>query len=114
MGLVEYRQGDVFLARLNPTKGREPGKDRPVIVVQSDGLNEADYPTCLIAPCSSVDMPETSIRPMVEDDCFDRKTYVLLDQVRAVDVEKRFIKKLGQLSQINKDRIISSLKDNIF
>jgi mRNA interferase MazF len=111
---VEYRQGDIFLARLNPAKGNEPGKDRPVIVVQGDALNEVNYPTCVIVPCSSVEMPETSIRPVLENDCFDKKTYALLDQLRAVDVDKRFMKKLGHLSEKNKAMIITSLKENIF
>jgi mRNA interferase MazF len=111
---MEYRQGDVFLARLNPAKGREPGKDRPVIIVQCNGLNEINYPTAVIVPCSSVEMPITLIRPVIEDDCFDRKTYVLLDQVRAVDVEKRLMKKIGHLSKENSHRLINSLKENIF
>lgn len=105
-----YRQGDVFLARLSPTKGREPGKDRPVIVIQSNGLNEAEYPTCIIAPCSSIEMPETSIRPSIVENFFDKKTFVLLDQIRAVDVPKRFLKKLGHLSNKNLDIILEALK----
>jgi mRNA interferase MazF len=111
---MEYRQGDVFLARLNPSKGKEPGKDRPVIIVQGDALNEVDYPTCIVVPCSSVEMPETSIRPFIQDDCFNKKTYALLDQLRAVDVKKRFLKKIGQLSKENKKVIMDSLKENIF
>jgi mRNA interferase MazF len=113
MVLVDYRQGDVFLARLNPAKGKEPGKDRPVIVIQSDALNEIDYPTCVIVPCSSVEMPETSIRPVIDDNCFNKKTYALLDQLRAVDVSKRFMKKIGHLSEKNKQLLINSLKENI-
>lgn len=110
---MNYKQGEVYLARLNPSKGNEPGKDRPVIVVQSDGLNEANYPTCIIVPCSSVDMPETIIRPIINEDFFDKKTYALLDQVRAVDVAKRFLKKVGQLSDKNLSLVIASLKNLI-
>lgn len=110
---MKYKQGDVFLARLNPAKGNEPGKDRPVVVVQSDALNEAGYPTCIVVPCSSVEMPETSIRPVIDDPCFKRKTYVLLDQIRAIDVEKRFMKKIGELSLENKSSLVSALKNYI-
>ena len=105
-----YRQGDVFLARLNPSKGNEPGKDRPVVVVQSNELNEIGYPTCIVVPCSSVDMPVTSIRPVIEEIFFKKKTYALLDQVRTVDVSKRFLKKVGHLSEVNLSIILSSLK----
>ena len=111
---MDYKQGDVFLARLNPSKGNEPGKDRPVIVLQSDALNEVNYPTCIIAPCSSVEMPETLIRPIVSGSCFNKKTYALLDQVRSIDVEKRFMKRIGTLSSEAKDSLLQSLKENIF
>lgn len=111
---MEYRQGDIFLARLNPAKGKEPGKDRPVIIVQCDALNEIDYPTAVIVPCSSVEMPETSIRPLIKDNCFNKNTYALLDQVRSVDTGKRFMKKIGHLSENNKKIVIESLKENIF
>ena len=110
---MNYKQGEVFLARLNPSKGKEPGKHRPVIVVQTNGLNEADYPTCIIVPCSSVDIPETLIRPLIEESFFDKETYALLDQVRAVDVSARFLKKIGELSNDNLNLVINSLKNLI-
>ena len=111
---MKYRQGDVFLARLNPSKGSEPGKDRPVVVVQSDALNEVDYPTCIVVPCSSVEMPETSIRPALNDECFNQKTYALLDQIRSVDVNKRFMKKIGSLSSKNTSFLINSVRECLF
>jgi len=43
MVYMNYKQGEVFLARLNPSKGKEPGKDRPVIVIQANELNEENY-----------------------------------------------------------------------
>jgi len=110
---MNYKQGEVFLARLNPSKGKEPGKDRPVIVIQANELNEANYPTCIIVPCSSVSIPETLIRPLIEESFFDKKTYALLDQVRAVDVSKRFLKRVGKLSNDNLTLVISSLKNLI-
>jgi mRNA interferase MazF len=113
MDFMIYRQGDIFLARLNPSKGNEPGKDRPVIVVQNDNLNEVGYQTCVVVPCSSVDMPTTSIRPEIKNECFEKMTYALLDQVRAVDVDKRFLKKIGFLSLEEKEKIIYSLKELI-
>lgn len=113
MVCTDYKQGEVFLARLNPSKGKEPGKDRPVIVVQTNGLNETNYPTCIVVPCSSIDMPETLIRPLIEESFFDKKTYALLDQVRTVDVSKRFLKKVGKLSNDNLNLVINSLKNLI-
>lgn len=107
---MNYRQGDIFLANLNPSKGYEPGKERLVIIVQGNSLNEVGYPTCLIVPCSSQKMPITNLRPVVDCDCFERKTYALLDQVRAIDVKKRLKKKIGRLSEGDLSSVLGSLK----
>lgn len=58
------------MANLNPSKGKQPGKSRPFIIVQNDSLNEVDYPTCIVVPCSSIEMPETIIRPKIVEDFF--------------------------------------------
>lgn len=113
MGFLKYRKGDIFLANLNPSKGKEPGKSRPVIIIQSDSLNEVDYPTCIVIPCSSIEMPETVIRPKIEEDFFIKDTFALLDQVRSIDVKKRLVKKIGSLSSENLDLVLKSLKENI-
>ena len=113
MESLKYRRGEVFLAKLNPSKGTEPGKSRPVIIIQNDSLNEVDYPTCVIIPCSSVEMPETVIRPRIKEDFFKKDTFALLDQVRSIDVEKRLVKKMGPLSKENLDLVSKALKENI-
>jgi len=43
-------RGEVWLADLNPTRGTEPGKNRPVLIVQSQALLDADHPSTLIVP----------------------------------------------------------------
>lgn len=110
---MNYRRGDIVLTRLSPSKGNKAGKDRPAIVIQSNNLNEVDYPTCIIIPCSSLNMPETTIRPVLNEEFFKKKTYALLDQVRTVDVSKRFLKKIGTLSSENLELITKSLKNLI-
>lgn len=44
------KRGSVWLANLNPGRGAEPGKIRPVLIVQSQALLEADHPSTLIVP----------------------------------------------------------------
>ncbi len=46
-------RGDVWLADLNPTRGTEPGKTRPVLIVQSQALLDADHPSTLIVPLTT-------------------------------------------------------------
>jgi mRNA-degrading endonuclease toxin of MazEF toxin-antitoxin module len=41
------RRGEVWLADLNPRRGTEPGKTRPVLVVQAQALLDAEHPSTL-------------------------------------------------------------------
>jgi mRNA interferase MazF len=47
------RHGGLYLADLNPRQGTEPGKARPVLVIQTDLLNEAPHPSTWILPCTT-------------------------------------------------------------
>ncbi len=56
-------RGEIWLADLDPRRGTEPGKTRPVLVVQSQALLDADHPSTLVVPLTTklVDDP-TKIR----------------------------------------------------
>ena len=43
-------QGDVFWANLQKSKGSEPKKNRPVVVVQRDSINRSKFQTVLVVP----------------------------------------------------------------
>src|SRR5208283_4104329 len=47
------RRGELWSADLNPRRGTEAGKVRPVLVVQSDLLNEMDHASTWILPCTT-------------------------------------------------------------
>lgn len=40
--------GEVWLANLNPTKGTELGKSRPVLILQNQTLLDVKHPSTLI------------------------------------------------------------------
>jgi len=46
-------RGEVWLANLNPTHGTEPGKTRPVLVVQAQALLDAGHPSTLVIPLTT-------------------------------------------------------------
>lgn len=50
---MRARRGFLYLADLNPRVGTEPGKVRPVLVVQTDLLNEAAHPSTWVLPCTT-------------------------------------------------------------
>ena len=105
---MKISQYEIWLANLNPSKGTEPGKVRPVVVVQTNLLNDIHLST-LICPITTNVLPNVKIlRVALTNKQLDEKSDILVDQLRAID-HKRLIKKLGKL---NKDQMVQ-LKDNL-
>lgn len=101
----------IYLADLNPQFGTEPGKVRPVIVIQTDMLNQV-HPSTIVLPVTTKVIKEASIlRVHIEKDDSNLKEDfgILIDQVRAID-KRRFIKHIGELSEEHKQQIIENLK----
>ena len=88
--------------------GTEPGKTRPVVIIQTDLLNEAHLST-IVCPITTKVTPEAEIlRVHLKKNQLPRLNDILVDQPRAIN-NKRFIKRLGKLSQ---DQAVS-LKANL-
>lgn len=105
---MKIKQYDIWLADLNPTRGTEPGKTRPVVVIQTDLLNES-HPSTLICPVTSkVNADIQLLRVHLKRGQLDKPSDILVDQVRAID-NKRLIKKLSRLTKEQ----IQTLKTNI-
>ena len=80
-------RGEIWLANLNPGRGTEPGKTRPVLIVQSQALLDVDHPSTLIVPLTTRlidDAAPLRLRvPAGGDMAHDSD--LLLDQLRAID-----------------------------
>jgi mRNA interferase MazF len=50
---MAFRRGGVYLANFNPSKGTEPGKIRPCIVMQNNLLNDVGHPSTTILPLTT-------------------------------------------------------------
>jgi mRNA interferase MazF len=95
---MDIRRGDIFLANLDPTIGREQAGTRPVLVVQCDLANER-IPTVTVVPLTSnlhtgrflftvpVSTAETGL---------PKDSVVLVFHVRTLD-KKRLIRRMGHL-----------------
>ena len=102
---MRIKQFDIWVADLNPRFGTETGKTRPVVIIQTDLLNKF-HPSTIICPITSNVKPDANILRVplakgsskLNEDCD-----IMIDQIRAID-NKRLLKKLGELSQ--KDREI--------
>jgi len=92
-------RGEIWLADLNPMHGTEPGKSRPVLVLQATALLLAEHPSTLVAPMTSrliEDAQPLRVRiPATE--ALERDSDLLVDQLRAID-NSRLVQRLGALS----------------
>jgi mRNA interferase MazF len=88
----KIRQGEIWLANLNPSRGTEPGKCRPVLVVQNQGLLDIQHPSTLIVPLTTklIDHAEPLRIRIKTQAGLDHDSDLLIDQIRAID-NKRFI-----------------------
>ncbi len=81
------RRGEVWVANLNPNRGAEVGKIRPVLVLQDDSLLGGHLTTVLVCPLT------TQVRPAAAPlrvtlparDRLRRASQVMVDQTRALD-----------------------------
>lgn len=50
---MEIRRGHLYIVDFNPRVRTKPGKLRPVVVLQSDLVNEAGYPSTIVIPTTT-------------------------------------------------------------
>jgi len=101
----------VYLADLNPRMCTEPGKVRPVVVVQTDLLNTY-HPSTLVCPLTTRLTPHASILRVhlrAGHAGLTEASDILVDQVRAID-NRRLIRHLGQLSPTHQHQLLENLR----
>jgi len=103
---MKINQYDIWLANLNPSKGVEPGKTRPVVVIQTNLLNEI-HPTTIVCPVTSKVNKEAMIL-RVSLHQLDKESDILVDQIRAID-NNRLLKKIGQLNKVQIKQLVRSI-----
>ncbi len=84
---------EVYLVRLDPTKGHEIRKTRPCVVISPDEMNR-HIGTVIVAPLTTKGRPYPTRIPVR----FQRKSgQVVLDQIRTID-KPRLVRRLGRIS----------------
>ena len=86
---------DIFWAELDPVRGSEIAKTRPVVVVSLDVLNEA-LATVTVCPLTSQRHPEWRSRIRIR--CAGKPAEIAVDQIRTIS-KTRLVRKLGALSE---------------
>ncbi|MGA2268815.1 MAG: type II toxin-antitoxin system PemK/MazF family toxin [Bryobacteraceae bacterium] len=80
-------RGEIWLADLNPPRGTEPGKTRPVLIFQAQALLDAQHPSTYVIPLTTKlvnDAEPLRIRIPAAGG-LSRDSDLLMDQLRAID-----------------------------
>lgn len=109
--IMQIKQFEIWITDLNPQIGTEPGKTRPVLVIQTNLLNKIPHPSTIICPITTNIEKEADILRIhlkkgmanLHENCD-----IMIDQIRAID-NKRLIKKTGDLPA----ELIEKVKENI-
>ncbi len=105
---MKINQYDIWLADLNPTRGTEPGKTRPVVVIQTDLLNASHLSTIVCPITTNVIKDVDVLRVHLKKNQLDKLSDVLVDQIRAID-NKRLISRLGELTKDQREKLRANL-----
>lgn len=107
---MQVRHGYLYLADLNPRRGTEAGKIRPVLVIQTDYLNEINHPSTWVLPCTTRIVGENILRVVLpkkiagnNEDC-----EIMIDQSRTID-NQRFKREIGKVPSV----ILKEIKEKL-
>ena len=87
----------IYLADLDPTRGSEMKKTRPVVVVSMNEMNAA-LDTIVVCPLTTALHPRWRSRIQIR--CAGKPAEIAADQIRTIS-RARLIKKLDSLSKPN-------------
>jgi mRNA interferase MazF len=106
------KQFEIWIADLNPRIGTEPGKTRPVLVVQTNLLNKVNHPSTIICPLTTkIKKGAEVLRVRIkkaEVETLQQECDIMIDQIRAID-NKRLTRKIAVLPP----DLIKKVKENI-
>jgi mRNA interferase MazF len=106
---MRIKQFDIWIADLEPQRGTETGKIRPVLIVQTNLLK--DHPSTVICPITTNVAPESDIlRVHIKKGTANLKSDsdIMIDQIRAI-YNRRLTSKVGELPHDLKQKV----KENI-
>ncbi len=108
---MAIKQFEIWIADLNPQIGTEPGKTRPVLIVQTNLLNKIPHPSTIICPITTnvkkeADILRVNLKKGTTN--LHQNCDIMIDQIRSID-NKRLLSKIGDLPK----ELIKIVKENI-
>ena len=109
---MDIRRSHVYLVDFNPRIKTKPGKVRPAVVLQSDMVSEAGYPSTVVVPTTTQLVENAGLlRLRLKSGMagIDRDSDVLIGQVIAIANES-FKRRLGTLDPDLMDELERRMK----
>ena len=94
--------GEIWLANLKPKNGTEPGKMRPVLIIQDQVLLDISHPSTIIIPMTTnlIDNASPLRIRLGAQGLLKQNSDILIDQIRSID-NRRLVK--GPIAQCDLD-----------
>ena len=108
---MSIKQYEIWTADLNPQIGTEPGKTRPVLIIQTNLLNQIPHPSTIVCPLTTNTKEGSDILRVhlkKGEANLHQNCDVMMDQIRAID-NNRLMKKVGDLPK----NLIETVKENL-
>jgi mRNA interferase MazF len=106
------RRGEIWLGNLNPNRGAEVGKIRPVLIMQADFLIAQGAPTLVVLPLTS--QVHSSKEPLhitvSARDRLRQTCQVMPDQPRILDRKRLIEGPLARLTDVELQAVERSLR----
>ena len=96
---MKIKQFDIWIADMEPQRGTEAGKVRPVLIVQTNLLNN-EHPSSVVCPITTnVQKDSEILRVHIKKGIANLKVEsdIMIDQIRAID-NRRLVNKIGELT----------------
>ena len=108
---MEIKKWHVYVADLNPHMGTEPGKIRPVVVVQTDLLNGV-HPSTVICPLTTSIQPKARflrVHLSAGEAGLKEPSDIMVDQIRAID-NRRLFRETGRISRRTQTKLAANIR----
>jgi mRNA interferase MazF len=105
------KQAEIWLADLEPVKGSEQGKTRPVVIISGNTMN-VHFPVVIACPLSSniKNFASCVVIPKNKTNGLSCDSEIISFQVRTVSKE-RLVKKMGVISSLQLKELITGLNE---
>ncbi len=106
---MSVKQGEIYMADLNPVKGSEQAGKRPVVVISGNTMN-GSLPVVIVCPLTSQVKSYYGCVTLMHNKTngLDADSEVITFQVRTV-TQARLVKRLGKITQAQLKNIHTGL-----